>query len=122
MGQKRYTRRANSFSKRLENHNYCLALFFVFYNFIRPHMTLNKRNKGRPTTPAMAAKLAFRPMTWEGLLEYIDNRRPKPERGPYQPHTRPNARKRSRPRWVNPNPYRDGKSIVTRRIGNDLRP
>ncbi len=122
MGQKRYTRRANSFSKKLENHNYSLALFFVFYNFMRPHMTLNRRNKRRRTTPAMAAKLALRPMTWETLLDYIDSRRPKPVRGPYRPHTRPNARKRPEPRWVNPKPCRDGKSVVTRRIGNDLSP
>ena len=122
MGQKRYTRRANSFSKKLENHNYSLALFYVFYNFMRPHMTLNKRNKGRKTTPAMAAKLAFRPMTWETLLDYIDNRRPKPKRGPYRPHTRPNARKRPQPRWVNPKPYRGSESRVTRVLRNELRP
>ena len=120
MGQKRYTRRSNAFSKKLENHNYSLALFFVFYNFIRPHMTLNKRNKGRPTTPAMAAKLAHRPFTWEGLLAYIDNRKPPVKRGPYQPHQRPNARKRPQPRWVNPKPYKGGESRVTRRIGNEL--
>ncbi len=122
MRQKRYTRRANSFSKKLENHGYSLALWSVFYNFKRPYMTLNKRNKGRLTTPAMAAKLAFRPMSWETLLDYINNKRPKPKRGPYRPHTRPNARKRPEPRWVYPKPYRDGKSVVTRTIGNTLSP
>ena len=32
-----------------------MALWFMYYNFARPHMTLTKERKGIKTTPAMAA-------------------------------------------------------------------
>jgi IS1 family transposase/transposase-like protein len=61
MGMRRMTRLTNAFSKKWENHEYALALYFLYYNFCRPHMTLSKAQddqRGRPTTPAMAAGLA----------------------------------------------------------------
>lgn len=64
MTNRRYTRRTNGFSKKLENHVYALALGMFHYNFIRPHMSL-----GPLTTPAMAAGLTERPLTWKWLLQ-----------------------------------------------------
>jgi hypothetical protein len=55
MGVRRLTRLTDAHSKKWENHDAMLALFFAFYNFARVHMTLK-------TTPAVAAGLAVR--TW----------------------------------------------------------
>ena len=52
MRMRRFTRLTNAFSKKLENHMFAIALYFVHYNFARPHKTLAKPY---PTTPAMAA-------------------------------------------------------------------
>ena len=49
MGSRRFTRKTNGFSKKLENLKYAVALHFFYYNFCRPHMSLNG------ATPAMAA-------------------------------------------------------------------
>jgi hypothetical protein len=65
MHTRRFTRLANAFSKKVENHAHSVALFAMFYNFVRIHKTLR-------TTPAMAAKVIER--LWEmsdivGVLE-----------------------------------------------------
>jgi transposase-like protein/IS1 family transposase len=52
MSMRRFTRLTNAFSKKFENLNYMLAIFFVFYNFCRGHKSLNG------ATPAMAANLS----------------------------------------------------------------
>ena len=48
MSMRRFTRLTNGFSKKLENHAAALALYFMYYNFVRVHQTLR-------VTPAMAA-------------------------------------------------------------------
>jgi hypothetical protein len=52
MNMRRFTRLTNAFSKKVENHIYALALYFMHYNFARPHKTLAYPY---PRTPAMAA-------------------------------------------------------------------
>jgi hypothetical protein len=67
MGVRRMTRLTNAFSKKWENHEAHLAIWFLYYNFCRPHLTLSK---GRgPTTPAMAAGLTDH--VWK-LAELLD--------------------------------------------------
>ena len=67
MNNRRYARSTNAFSKKLENHAYSMALYFMVYNFVRPHKSL----KGQ--TPAMAAGLELWPWTFEDLVERLLN-------------------------------------------------
>ena len=50
MHMRRFTRLTNAFSKKFENHCHMVALYTVWYNYIRTHKTLK-------TTPAVAAGL-----------------------------------------------------------------
>jgi transposase-like protein/IS1 family transposase len=59
---RRMTRLTNAFSKKWENHEAALALFFAFYNYCRVHTTLKK-------TPAMASGLADYPWSVGKLLQ-----------------------------------------------------
>lgn len=54
MNMRRFTRLTNAFSKKLENHMYALALYFMHYNFVKTHKSLANPY---PRTPAMAAGL-----------------------------------------------------------------
>ena len=53
---RRLTRLTNAFSKKWENHEAALALFFAFYNFCRVHQSLSEGARNQQT-PAMAAGL-----------------------------------------------------------------
>ena len=78
MSMRRYTRLTNAFSKRIENHCHALAIYFVWYNFVRIHKSLR-------VTPAMAAGVTgtLRDMEW--VVSLIDARAPKPgPRGAYK--------------------------------------
>jgi hypothetical protein len=50
MGNRRYTRLTNAFSKKVENHEHAFAITMMFHNFCRIHQTLR-------VTPAMEAGL-----------------------------------------------------------------
>ena len=65
MGNRRFTRKTNAFSKKFANHCHSLALFFTYYNFCRTHLTLGM-------TPAMAAELSPGPLSVEGLLGILE--------------------------------------------------
>lgn len=65
MGNRRFTRRTNAFSKRLRNHILMLNVFFIHYNFCRVHLTLGQ-------TPAMEAGLAEYPCGLDWIIELAD--------------------------------------------------
>lgn len=70
---RRMTRLTDGHSKKWENHEAALGLFFAFYNFCRPHSTLAYREEGSETltkvTPAMASGLTDHVWTVAELLE-----------------------------------------------------
>jgi len=68
MSMRRFTRLTNAFSKKIENHILALALYFMHYNFARPHKTLANPY---PRTPAMAAGLTNRIWTSEDIIKLI---------------------------------------------------
>ena len=73
MGMRRFTRLTNAFSKKFENHCHALALYFMFYNWVRIHKTLR-------VTPAMAAGLTDKLLSLEGVAAMIDSQSAKPDR------------------------------------------
>lgn len=78
MGNRRFTRLTNAFSKKLENHAHSLALYFFHYNFCRIHKSLR-------VTPAMAANVSDRLMDMSDLVQLIDTlEEPAKPRGPYK--------------------------------------
>ncbi len=56
MGSRRMTRLTNAFSKKAENHAHMMAIYFMHYNFVPIHQTLQ-------VTPAMAAGVTSK--LWE---------------------------------------------------------
>ena len=62
MSTRRFTRLTNGYSKKWENHEAALALWFAFYNYCRKHMTLKE-------TPAMASGLENHVWTIRELIE-----------------------------------------------------
>ena len=78
MANRRYTRLTNAFSKKFENHVHMVAIYTVWYNFIKMHKTLKM-------TPAMAAGVSQTLWSMEDLCEKMDAVAPKPgPRGPYK--------------------------------------
>ena len=78
MHMRRFTRLTNAFSKKVENHEYAVALHFMYYNFVRTHQTLRM-------TPAMAAGLTDRLWDVSDLVAIIDAEEEAPKaRGPYK--------------------------------------
>jgi IS1 family transposase len=65
MCMRRFTRLTNAFSKKLENHVLALALYFMYYNFVRPHKSLANPY---PRTPAMAAEISNKVWTVEDIV------------------------------------------------------
>jgi hypothetical protein len=66
MGIRRFTRLTNAFSKKIENHFHMLALYFMFYNFVRIHKTLK-------VTPAMAAGIETRLWDMNDLAQLVED-------------------------------------------------
>jgi IS1 family transposase len=65
MRNRRFTRLTNGFSKKLENHEHAIALYFFAYNFLFRHTTLRM-------PPALKAKVTDHWWTYEELVEMID--------------------------------------------------
>lgn len=64
MGIRRFTRLTNGFSKKVENHAYHVALYFMHYNFCRVHKTLR-------VTPAMEAGITDHVWTIEEMIATV---------------------------------------------------
>jgi hypothetical protein len=67
MGMRRFTRLTNAFSKKIQNHEHAIALYFMHYNFVRIHKTLR-------VTPAMAAGVTNRLWELEDIIALTDQR------------------------------------------------
>jgi IS1 family transposase len=65
MSMRRFTRLTNAFSKKIENHEHMVALYALWYNFVRIHKTLR-------TSPAMAAGIESRLWSMEDVVALID--------------------------------------------------
>jgi len=76
MGMRRFTRLTNAFSKKLENHCHTLALYFMFYNFVRLHKTVKM-------SPAMAAGIADTLWSMEDIAALCEAKAPV-KRGMYK--------------------------------------
>ncbi|MCP3682937.1 MAG: DDE-type integrase/transposase/recombinase [bacterium] len=68
MSMRRFTRLTNGFSKKVENHEYAIALYFMHYNFARTHKSL--RNP-YDRTPAMAAGISDHIWTIEEIVSLV---------------------------------------------------
>lgn len=81
MSMRRFTRLTNAFSKRVENHIHALSIYFMHYNFVRIHQSLQ-------VSPAMAAgvsKTLWSLMDIARMVEEYEARQAKPaKRGPYK--------------------------------------
>jgi len=66
MHMRRFTRLTNAFSKKVENHEHALALYFMFYNFCRVHQTLR-------VTPAMEAGVADHVWSIDEIISLLDS-------------------------------------------------
>ena len=65
MMMRRFTRLTNAFSKKIQNHQHAIALYFFNYNFCRIHQTLK-------VTPAMAAGVTSKLWELEDVLGLLD--------------------------------------------------
>ena len=67
MGMRRFTHLTNAFSKKIANHGHSLALYFLYYNFVRIHKTLKM-------SPAMAAGVTNKLWSVEDIVALLDAR------------------------------------------------
>jgi len=79
MGMRRFTRLTNGFSKKVENHAYAVALYFMHYNFAKIHGTLR-------VTPAMEAGVSDHVWSVEEIAALL----PEPKFGPRGPYKKKN--------------------------------
>lgn len=68
MHMRRFTRLTNAFSKKIENHVHALSLYYMYYNFVKPHKSL-----GKNTTPAMAAGITDHVWSFEEVAGLADS-------------------------------------------------
>lgn len=67
MSMSRFTRLTDAFSKKLENHEHMLAIYFMYYNFCRVHQTLR-------VTPAMEAGISNPVWNIQEMVKILDGR------------------------------------------------
>jgi IS1 family transposase len=79
MHMRRFTRLTNAFSKKFENHMHMVAIYTVWYNYVKQHKSL------QGLSPAMAAGISDTLWSVTDMAEMIDATLPKPgPRGPYK--------------------------------------
>ena len=98
MQMRRFTRRTNGFSKKIENHACAVALYTMHYNYCRIHSSLR-------VTPGMAAGLTERVWELEELVQMIEDALPKA--GPRGTYRKPSLVERLRERHPNPHEWMD---------------
>ena len=78
MHNRRFTRLTNGFSKKFENHAYSVALFTMYYNFVKQHSTLRM-------SPAMVAGVSKTLGEVGDIVKLVEAAEAKPaKRGPYK--------------------------------------
>jgi IS1 family transposase len=65
MGMRRFTRLTNAFSKKCENHEHALAIYFMHYNFVRIHQSLR-------CSPAMEAGVSDRLWSLDDMAALVE--------------------------------------------------
>jgi IS1 family transposase len=70
MSMRRFTRLTNAHSKKVENHQHALAIYFMYYNFCRIHQSIR-------VTPAMAAGVSDHVWEISEMVELLGNVRSK---------------------------------------------
>ena len=65
MSMRRFTRLTNAFSKKVDNHAAAVALYFMYYNFVRIHKTLR-------TSPAQAAGVTEKLWEIEDIVQLLE--------------------------------------------------
>jgi hypothetical protein len=65
MANRRFTRLTNAFSKKIENHSHMVALYTVWYNFVKMHRTLKM-------TPALAVGVCDRLWSMDDLATLVE--------------------------------------------------
>ncbi len=76
---RRFTKLTNAFSKKFENHIHMVALYTVWYNFVKQHKSL------QGITPAMAAGVTDKLWDMKDVAALIDAVAPEPGKpGPYK--------------------------------------
>ena len=65
MSMRRFTRLTNAFSKKFANHCHMVAIYTVWYNFVKMHKTLKM-------TPAMAAGVSTKLWDVADIAALID--------------------------------------------------
>jgi IS1 family transposase len=77
MHMRRFTRLTNGHSKKVANHAHMVALYTMYYNFIRTHSKLKM-------TPAMQAGIAPTFLSFADVLARVDAAQVPAVRGPYK--------------------------------------
>lgn len=65
MSLRRFTRLTNAHSKKVQNHIHSIAMYTMYYNFVRVHQTLR-------VTPAMAAGISDHVWSLEEMINLVD--------------------------------------------------
>lgn len=77
MAVRRHTRLTNAYSKKFDNHVHMVAIYTMFYYWLRIHKTLK-------VTPAMEVGLTDRVWEWSDILEAMDAETPTKKRDLYK--------------------------------------